>query len=88
MPLRTGAVATSGTAARGTHILEPSTGRPATALRSVTVIGPGLMWADVYATAAFARGPRATGWLATLAEHVSLVVALDGGVSTVSPASR
>ena len=35
------AVATSGTAERGAHIVNPRTGRPATELASVTVIGPG-----------------------------------------------
>jgi thiamine biosynthesis lipoprotein len=82
VPLRAGGVATSGTAARGTHVCVPMTGRPATALRSVTVIGPSLMWADVYATAAFARGPACLPWLAGLPQHVGLVVALDGTVTT------
>lgn len=84
-PLRTGGVATSGTAARGAHILDPTTGLPATALGSVTVIGPSLMWADVYATAAFARGPACADWLRGLAEHVSLLVALDGTLTTITP---
>lgn len=83
VPLRTGGVATSGTAARGTHILQPTTGRAATALRAVSVVGPELMWADVYATAAFARGPGCTDWLAALPDHVSLVVDLDGTVTTL-----
>jgi thiamine biosynthesis lipoprotein len=59
LELRRGGVATSGTAHRGAHIINPMTGRVATELRSVTVYGPSLLWADVYATAVLARGPDA-----------------------------
>jgi thiamine biosynthesis lipoprotein len=51
------AVATSGTAERGAHIVNPLTGRAATGLASVTLVGPSLALADAYATAAFAMGP-------------------------------
>jgi thiamine biosynthesis lipoprotein len=50
------AVATSGTYEKGTHIYDPHTGAPATALLSMTVVGPSIVEADVYATAAFAMG--------------------------------
>jgi thiamine biosynthesis lipoprotein len=86
VPLRCGAVATSGTAARGQHILDPATGKPATGLRSATVIGAGLTWADVYATAAFVRGPEAAAWAATIPGHAAVLVHLDGTVQTISPA--
>jgi len=49
-------VATSGTAERGAHIVNPRTGRAAAGLASVTMIGPGLALADACATAAFAMG--------------------------------
>jgi thiamine biosynthesis lipoprotein len=52
------AVATSGTAERGAHIMDPVRGRPAAGLASVTVVGASLTWADAYATAVFAMGPR------------------------------
>jgi thiamine biosynthesis lipoprotein len=52
------AVATSGTAERGAHIMDPVHGRPATGLASVTVVGASLTCADAYATAVFAMGPR------------------------------
>ncbi len=81
--LRTGAVATSGTAARGAHIVDPATGRPVESLLSATVIGPELTWADVYATAAFVKGPSAVGWLATLDQHAALLVEPDGRLVTV-----
>jgi thiamine biosynthesis lipoprotein len=85
--LRTGAVATSGTAARGHHITDPATGAPSDGLSSATIIGPELMWADVYATAAFVKGPRALAWVATLPDHAGVLVGKDGAVGTVSGAS-
>jgi thiamine biosynthesis lipoprotein len=72
------AVATSGTYARGSHVLDPHTGRPATELRSVTVIGPDLALADAYATAALAMGERAYAWLAGLAGFESAVIDARG----------
>ncbi len=83
VPLRGGAVATSGVARRGAHIINPSTGCAATALASVTVIGQSLTWADVYATGAVARGAGARRWLATLADHRALVVEAGGAASWV-----
>jgi thiamine biosynthesis lipoprotein len=74
------AVATSGTYERGTHVVNPRNGRPATALRSVTVTGSDLGRADAYATAALAMGEPGIGWLATLTAqgYESAVVAEDG----------
>jgi FAD:protein FMN transferase len=79
---REGAVATSGTRHRGTHIVDPRTGRPPAGLSQVTVLGPQLLWADVYATAAFARGESALEWLMTLEGYAALVVTADGHVSS------
>lgn len=73
-----GAVATSGTAERGQHILNPRTGKPATELASVTVIGADLTWADAYATAAFAMGGDALDWLCRLDGHEGLVIGAEG----------
>ncbi|GAA0594939.1 FAD:protein FMN transferase [Kutzneria viridogrisea] len=72
--IRTGAVATSGTAARGPHIIDPHRGMPAAGLLSVTVSGPSLLWADVYATAAFAHGPGAQAWLRQRAPEYEITV--------------
>ncbi|MFC7986183.1 FAD:protein FMN transferase [Streptomyces sp. NPDC057336] len=76
------AVATSGTAERGTHIVDPRTGRPAvTDLVSVTVMAAGLTWADCWATAAFAMGAReGLRWLESLDGVEGLLVAAGGGV--------
>lgn len=48
-----GAVATSGTAARGAHLWDPATRQHVGRLGSVTVTGPTLLWADIWATALF-----------------------------------
>ncbi|MER6430984.1 FAD:protein FMN transferase [Streptomyces sp900105245] len=69
-------VATSGTAERGAHIMDPRTGRPAvTDLVAVTVVGPRLTWVDCWATAAFAMGSRAgLAWLESLPEVEALLI--------------
>jgi thiamine biosynthesis lipoprotein len=55
--LHHGGVATSGTAARGAHLYDPNTQTFVDRGGSVTVVGPSLMWADVWATALFV-GPK------------------------------
>jgi thiamine biosynthesis lipoprotein len=55
--LTSGAVATSGTAARGDHLIDPTTGRPVAHDGSVSVVGPTLVWADAWATALFVGPP-------------------------------
>jgi thiamine biosynthesis lipoprotein len=80
--LAAGAVATSGVTHRGAHIIDPYTGRPATSVRAVTVVGPDLMWADVYATAAAARGRSALDWLDGVAGYEALLVDAHGTVHT------
>lgn len=69
------AVATSGVAERGAHIVNPFTGRPATDLASVTVTGASLTRVDAYATAAFAMGTAASTWLESMPGYNGLVVA-------------
>ncbi|SEK93176.1 FAD:protein FMN transferase [Streptacidiphilus jiangxiensis] len=54
-------VATSGTAERGAHILDPRTGESAAGLLSLTLVSSGparLARTDAFATAAFAMGPE------------------------------
>lgn len=54
-----GAVATSGAAIRGGHVVDPRTGEGIVRSGSATVVGPDLMWADVWATAAWVDPERA-----------------------------
>ncbi|WP_262698585.1 MULTISPECIES: FAD:protein FMN transferase [Streptomyces] len=74
------AVATSGTAERGAHILDPHTGEPATALASLTLTGRGLTRTDAYATAAFAMGAGARDWVEALDGHEGLGITTAGDI--------
>jgi thiamine biosynthesis lipoprotein len=80
LQLTGGGVATSGTAHRGSHIVNPHGATPATALASVTVVGPSLMWADVLATAACARGEDALSYLDWPGNFHALAVTANGEV--------
>ncbi|WP_205844058.1 FAD:protein FMN transferase [Nakamurella deserti] len=83
VPVRTGGIATSGTAHRGRHLRDGRTGRPVTGVASVTVIGPDLTWADLDATAAYARGADAADWLRTRIGRSALVVWPDATTTVV-----
>jgi thiamine biosynthesis lipoprotein len=72
------AIATSGVAERGAHIINPHTGAPADELASVTLVGRSLTSVDAYATAAFAMGAGALRWLEALPGHDGFVVFPDG----------
>lgn len=74
------AVASSGTAERGAHIVNPFSGNPAEAVAGVTLIGDRLTEVDAYATAAFAMGHAALSWVESLDGYEALVVAKDGTV--------
>jgi thiamine biosynthesis lipoprotein len=78
VPVRDGAVATSGLAHRGGHVVDARTGTVPTAVASVTVVGDDLTWADLDATAAFARDSDALRWLRTRRGRRGLVVWADG----------
>jgi thiamine biosynthesis lipoprotein len=78
VPVSNGAVATSGLAHRGAHILDPRTGRTPNLIASVTVVGPDLVWADIDATAAFAMDTDALAWLRGREGRSGLVVWADG----------
>lgn len=81
------AVATSGVAERGAHIVDPTTGRPAAgALLSLTVSSHSIVECDVLATAGFAMGERAAEWLAGRVGVVAFGVRADG--STFSTGGR
>jgi FAD:protein FMN transferase len=78
------AVATSGTAERGAHVLDPFTGRPVTHLAAATVTGPSLTRVDAYATAAFVMGRSALAWIDTRPGHAALLVDPAGAVTRSS----
>ena len=81
--MHTGAVATSGTAHRGAHIVDARTGRPPLGVASVTVVGLSLTAVDIDATAAYALGPDAARWLAGRGHRAALVVHTDGSTTSV-----
>ncbi len=72
------AVATSGIAERGCHVLDPHDGTAATELASLTVVGASLSVVDAYATAGLAMGRDAIGWLERLSGYEALAILPDG----------
>jgi thiamine biosynthesis lipoprotein len=73
------AVATSATAERGRHILDPHTGcPPSDPLLSLTVSGRSIVECDVYATAGIAMGGDARNWFTGRCEVSTFAVAADG----------
>ncbi len=78
------AVATSGTYERGGHIIDPRDGLPVTTLASVTVVGPDLTIADVYATAAFVMGEHAIGWIESRPGYEGLAIEHRSSMSSTS----
>jgi thiamine biosynthesis lipoprotein len=88
VPVFTGAVATSGTAHRGQHLVDARTGRPPAGVASVTVVAGTLTWADIDATAAYAQGENAARWLETRPGRSGLVVWADGTTTAVEAVLR
>jgi thiamine biosynthesis lipoprotein len=75
VPLSRGGLATSGNSARGAHIRDPRSGAAVRAPGSATVLGPSLLWADVWATALFVDPVLASGLLQERAPaYASLVL--------------
>jgi thiamine biosynthesis lipoprotein len=72
------AVATSGTAARGRHLWDGRSDQPATALASMTVVGPHLTWADAFATAGFVMGVDGVAWFANFDGYRALAITTEG----------
>lgn len=80
------AVATSGTAERGRHVVDPHSGERPDALASVTVVGERISEVDAYATAAFAMGSMGAYWLRGRGLR-GLLVDGDGRRTLVEPAA-
>ncbi|MEO6084475.1 MAG: FAD:protein FMN transferase [Umezawaea sp.] len=83
VPVFTGAVATSGTAHRGRHLVDARTGRPPTAVASVTVVTASLTWADIDATTAYAHDRDAASWLSGQPGRSGLVVWTDATTTSI-----
>jgi thiamine biosynthesis lipoprotein len=83
VPVVDGAVATSGCAHRGQHVVDARTGRPPSGVASVTVVSASLAEADIDATSAYAQGRDAATWLARRPGRSGLVVWADGSTTTV-----
>ncbi len=84
VPVRSGAVATSGTAHRGAHLIDPRTSQPTSGIASVTVIEASLTWADIDATAAYVLGHHADRYLQNRPIHSALIVWSDGTTTRLS----
>jgi FAD:protein FMN transferase len=81
VPCSAGAVATSGTAARGAHLYDPRDGSPASSpWLSITVRGPSLETADVLATAAFVAGGQWQDVLLRVPGYAGLGIDADGAL--------
>ncbi|CAN5457494.1 FAD:protein FMN transferase [soil metagenome] len=83
VPVRDGAVATSGAAHRGDHVLHAVTGLAPVGVASVTVVHNSLTIADLDATCAYLQGPEAAAWLR--ARGRTGVVVHPDGMSEVVP---
>jgi thiamine biosynthesis lipoprotein ApbE len=75
------AIATSGTYARGAHLLDPRTGRAASTLSSATVIARDAVTANALATAACIEGPEAGMALIENTLHAEAILVTSAGVS-------
>jgi thiamine biosynthesis lipoprotein len=84
VPIWRGAIATSGTAHRAAHIVDARTGDTPRHLASVTVIADSLTWADIDATAAYARDGEAARWLRGRPGRTAVVVWADGRIEQIA----
>jgi thiamine biosynthesis lipoprotein len=74
-------LATSGDYERGPHIIDPRTGRPASKVQGVTVIGRNAAVTDALSTALFVLGPQAgIELIETLPEAEALLVDKKGRI--------
>lgn len=69
-----GAVATSGTSERGSHLWASDGFAAESPFLSVTVTGPSLTWADAFATTVFVMGEAGPEWLAQFENYDVLPV--------------
>jgi thiamine biosynthesis lipoprotein len=79
------AVATSGNAERGAHVIDPHTGRSPDALASITLVGRHLAEVDALATSAYAMGAGARDFADSLDGIGAFAVCADGSTWTTLP---
>lgn len=80
VPLRDGAVATSGPAERGAHIVDPRTGNAVLDAPTATVIAEHLSDADAWATVAVVAGFDDLTWLRAAPDCSGMLIAPDGRI--------
>lgn len=80
VPLRNGAIATSGTAERGAHIIDPRTGLAVIDAPTATVIAERLRDADAWATVAAVAGFDDLSWLRGAPDTSGMLIAADGRI--------
>jgi thiamine biosynthesis lipoprotein len=83
LSISNGAVCTSGNYERGAHIINPKTKEPANELLSVTITGPDIIKADILATASFAMGRKAAGFMKSQKDFQALIVPKDSKLPRV-----
>ena len=83
LSMQRGAVATSGTAERGRHLVDPRDGTASEYWSSVTVTGPSLTWADAFATTACVIGAEGLDWVHRFEGYAAMGVRPDGTLVTV-----
>jgi thiamine biosynthesis lipoprotein len=84
VPLRSGAIATSGSAHRGAHIVDPRDGRTPSEVASATIVAASLTWADIDATTAVVQGRESLHWLEDRPIRGGLLVWADGSTSALA----
>jgi len=88
LSVTSGAIATSGIAERGDHIIDPRTGGAAHGIASSTVVADRLTEADLWATTAMIAGFDDLDWIATAGTRAGLLIASDGRVRRWSGGTR
>jgi len=78
------AVATSGLYERGAHIYDPHTKQPVDDFASVTIFGPDITTADVFATAVFAMGDKAGNFIAKQRNYQAIIIDKAGNLVTTA----
>jgi thiamine biosynthesis lipoprotein len=73
-----GAIATSGTYERGSHLIDPHSGRAVARAASASVTGPDLGLADALATALAVAGEPGLALIEPLGGYEALVIGFDG----------